>query len=376
MSQNQHTLLSEHPFWVAVSDGDVDSARALLEVDASLVHRDFRPADEQDPHTYGFPLVKAADTGNLDMLDLLLRFKADIDAKSPCEDQRELGGPIMHAFERRHYDAVRFLLDRGASVAAYGYCSPSLVDLVYEEALGKGAPQEFARKGFVGYLGTTDFITVEEDAHEAIKLFDQLLDRGGQPSLRAIVQFRYYELAEQLLKSCPNESATIHDHPPGTVFGALCRSAGWQGIPKVVEHAMLCCPDLYDREISIAVLQHAIKSHNRVGLASEYYELVETQLKFLKSRQALESVVKGDDFQPHFLLAEDYLWPGWYGDEREPSSVQTMIALSELFTRYGFTDINRIDPKSKQTALARALSRTDHPGLLEFAEYLATRGGK
>ena len=376
MTQHKSNLLSEHPFWVAVNGSDVDSARALLEADTSLVHRDFRPKEEQDPHTFGFPLVKAADNGNLEIIALLLEFGADIDARSPCEEQRELGAPIMHAFERRRYDVIHFLLDSGASVAAYGWCYPSLVDLVYEEALSKGAPNEIARRGFVHYLGHADSLPIADDAHDAIKLFDRLLDLGGQPSLGAMVEFRYYDLAEQLLRTCPNEPATIHDHPPGNVFESLCWSASWHGIPKVLELAMHWCPDLYTREMSVDVLRSAIKSHNRVGLASEYYALIETQLKFLRDQQAIQSVIAGDEFLPHFMLAEDYLWPGWYGDEAEPSSVRAMIELSELFIRYGFTDINRIDPESKETALARAQSRADHPGLSEFAEYLISLGGR
>ena len=139
---------------------------------------------------------------------------------------------------------------------------------------------------------------------------------------------------------------------------------------------MQCCPDLYDRKMSIAVLRSAIRSHNRVGLASEYYELVETQLKFLKDKQLIRSVIEGDEFLPHFMLAENYLWPGWYGDERDPSTVEAMIELSDLFIRYGFTDINRIDLESKRTALVRAQSRAEHPGLSEFADYLISLGGK
>ena len=342
----------------------------------SLVHRDFRPQDEQDPHTFGFPIVKAADTNNLEMIRLLLEFGADIDARSPCEEQRELGGPIMHAFERRRYDVIHFLLDRGASVAAYGWCYPSLVDNVYEEALGHGAQKEHARKGFDSYLGQAEFMEIDEGAHDSIKLFDRLLEMGGQPSVRAIVEFRYYDLAAQLLKNCPNERSTKHDCPPGTVFESSCWAASWHGIPKVLDLAMQLCPKLYNRDMSIAVLRSALRSHNRVGLASEYFELVETQLKFLQDQRFLQSVIEGDEFLPHFMLAENYMWPGWYGNEKDPSTVEAMIELSELFIRYGFTDVNRLDPESKETALGQARSRADHPGLSEFARYLVSLGGK
>lgn len=373
---NKSKTLSNHPFWIALTEGDLNAVRTLLEKDASLVRRDFRPPDEQDPHTFGFPMVKAADTDNLELIDLLLEFGADIDAKSPTEEQRELGNPIMHAFERRRYDVINHLLDRGASVAAYGWCYPSLVDLVHKEALNYAADRKLARKGFVDYLGRAELARVEDDAHDSIRLFDRLLNMGGQPSVRSVVEFRYYDLAEQLLTKCPNKRSTRHDYPPGTVFESTCWAASWHGIPKVVDLAMQCCPSLFDRGMSIAVLRGAVRSHNRVGLASEYYEMIESQLKFLRDSQQIRSVIEGDEFLPHFMLAENYLWPGWCGDEKDPSTVETMIELSELFIRYGFTDVNRIDPEAKETALTRANSRADHPGLPEFAAYLRSLGAE
>ncbi len=360
--------------WIAVSVGDVAAARTLLNEDATLALRDFRPVEEQDPHTFGYPIVKAADSDNLEMIDLLLEFGADIDARSPSNEQRELGNPIMHAFERRNYDLIHSLLDRGASVAAYGWCYPSLVDLVYEEALSHGAPKAIARRAFTEYLGPLQAEPVADDSHESTRLFDRLLDLGGQPSVKAIVQFRYYELAEQLLRKCPDERSTKHDYPAGTVFQSCCWAASWHGIPRVIELAMHWCPERFDREMSIAVLRSAIKSHNRVGLASEYFELVETQLRFLEDKQLMESVIESDDFLPHFLLAENYLWPGWYGDDRDPSTAKAMIELSELFIRYGFTNVDREDRDTQRTALQEARSRADHPGLAEFAEYLVSLG--
>ena len=348
----------------------------MLAADPSLVHRDFRPKEEQDPHTFGFPLVKAATVGNLEMLALLLDNGADVDAKSPHEEQRELGAPIMLAFEGRRYDVVHFLLDRGASVAAYGWCYPSLVDLVYEESLKHGGSHQLARKGFNSYLGEMQAAPEIVGAHDSIQLFDRLLDMGGQPSVRTTVELSNYDLVEQLLRTCPDENATIHDHPPATVFETVCRAGGWHGIPKVLSLAMELCPDHFTDEVSLSVLRGAIKSHNREGLASEYVELIETQLKYLQQKNKLEAVIAGDEFLPHYLLAKDYLWPGWLGNEQDPSTVESMIQLSQLFISYGFTHINRVDPESGRTALAEAKSRSDHAGLSEFAEYLLSLGGQ
>ena len=369
--------LSDHPFWLAVSGGEVSVAAALLDDDPSLVDRDFRKIEEQDPHTNGFPLVKASETGNLEMVSLLLDRGADIDAKSHCEEQRELGAPIMLAFEQRRYDLIHYLLDRGASVAAYGWCYPSLVDLSYEDALAFGNAHEIARQGFVEYLGESDVPEVQsDDAAEALKLFVRLIDMGGQPSVKAIVELRNYETAELLLRTCPEKASTIHDYPKGSVFESLCWSAAWHGIPRALTMAMELCPHLYTVKMSLDVLNSAVKSHNREGLASEYFELIETQLKFLQKLKELESVIDGNHFLPHFQLAANYLWPGWCGNEKDPSTVESMIELSRLFFRYGFDNVNSVDSESNETALARARSRSEHPGLSDFADYLASVGGK
>lgn len=376
MSKEQRKPLSEHPFWQAVESGDVEVARKLLVDDPSLANRDFRPAADQDSHTNGFPLVKAATTGDGAMVKLLLDHGADVNAKSPREDQRELGVPIMQAFERGFYDVVTLLLDHGASLDAHGYCYPALVELLYEAARKEGAPRELARKGFHRYLGETEVQKVPEDAHQVVKLFDRVLTMGGQPSMESLVLAEYYELIEELLCSCPEAPGTQHDYPPGTVFETLCNGASWHGYPKVLKLAMRCCPTLFTPDQSLRAISRAIISHNRDGLASDYYELIETQLKFLRDQGELESVIEDGRLLPHFALAKDYLWPGWYGNEQEPSSVEAMIQLSELFTTYGFVELNRVDPESGETALERARARVDHPGLDRFADYLVGRGAQ
>ena len=85
---NESKTLSNHPFWIAVAEGDLNSVRNLLEQDPSLAQRDFRPPKEQDPHTFGFPIVKAADTNNLEMIDLLLEFGPTSTPKAPPKSNR------------------------------------------------------------------------------------------------------------------------------------------------------------------------------------------------------------------------------------------------------------------------------------------------
>ena len=86
--------ISQSPFWKAVCSNDVETARELLEKHPSLASQDFRPENERNPHTDGFPLHKACATGNAEMAKLLLENGADVDARSPTEEQKELGMPL------------------------------------------------------------------------------------------------------------------------------------------------------------------------------------------------------------------------------------------------------------------------------------------
>ena len=376
MSDTESKPLSDHPLWLAVQSGDIDVASKLLADDPSLANRDYRAVEDQDPHTFGFPLVKAADTGNLEMVRLLLDHGADVDAKSPHEEQRELGGPIMHAFEHQFYDVVHLLLDYGASLDAHGWCYPALVELLYDAARKEDAPHELARKGLARYLGAVEGPDIAADAPEVVRLFDRVMNMGGVPSMESLVCHEYYEAIEALLRTCPESPGTQHDHPPGTVLETLCQAASWCGFPKTLDLAMTCCPTLYTPELAINAINRAIVSHNRDGLARDYDALVETQLRYLRDQGELDSIIAHNRLRPHFALAKSYLWPGWYGNDQDPSSVEAMIRLSQLFTEYGFVDFNRVDPESGNTPLAQARSRADHPGLSQFADYLVEQGAK
>jgi len=48
------------------------------------------------------------------MATLLLEYSADVNAKSPYEDQREFGMPVLLAVEQAHYHAANLLFDHGA----------------------------------------------------------------------------------------------------------------------------------------------------------------------------------------------------------------------------------------------------------------------
>ncbi|MGI9244043.1 MAG: hypothetical protein ACR2RV_24815, partial [Verrucomicrobiales bacterium] len=161
-----------------------------------------------------------------------------------------------------------------------------------------------------------------------------------------------------------------HDHPAGTVFVTLCNAGSWGGYPKVFDLAMLCCPQLHTPPLAKTAIRRAIVSHNRYGTVSDYEELIEKQLQFLKDQDELQTTIDDRSLMPHLLLAKDYLWSGWCGPETSPSTAESMIRLADLFVRYGFTDINRSDPESGQTPLDLCLARKNHPGLNLFADYL------
>ncbi|MGI9240059.1 MAG: ankyrin repeat domain-containing protein, partial [Verrucomicrobiales bacterium] len=190
---------SDESFWSAVAANDIGTAREFLEKDASLATRDFRPEKvrRDAPYENRFPLLKACQEGHCEMAEILLEFGADIDCKSPTDEQRGLGWPVLTAVERGHFELAHLLLDHGADIRAHGYCSASMVEEVYELARGAGAPIEMVRKGFECYLGEVDLPPVAADAPEAVRLFDRVLRLGGRPSMDSIIYAGNYALVEE-----------------------------------------------------------------------------------------------------------------------------------------------------------------------------------
>ncbi|MEM7386922.1 MAG: ankyrin repeat domain-containing protein, partial [Verrucomicrobiota bacterium] len=320
------------------------------------------------------PLVPAAAAGQFEMVELLLKHGADVDAKSPTKDQRELGAPILLAVEHEHYQVAHLLLDHGADVGAFGYCSSSVADELYESARKAGAEQRMIRKGFERYLGKIDLPAMAADVPEVTRLFERVLSLGAEPSLESIIHDGYGELVEDLLRTAPEAPGSKHDHPAGTVFVNICNGASWGGFQKVLEMAMEICPHLHTPDDARRAISRAIRSHNRYGSVQDYLTLIEEQFQFLEAKGVLESTINEGSLKLHYLLAKDYLWPGWCGPESSPSTVESMIELSELFIRYGFDDLNERDNETGFTPLAAAAERGHHPGLKDYAAYLLETG--
>ena len=387
-SGHDSELLSK--FWNAVCSGDLTTVTSLLEQDASLATVDCRPPEKQDPHTHGFPLVQAAKDGNLALAQLLLQHGADPDARSPSEDQRELGMPLQLAIEKQNYELANLLLDHGASVHGYPYCDQPTIEQLFYQALEAGAPPEMVCPGFQRYLGE-DFLAkidvpetgvpetgvpkISADSPEPVKLFDRFLKLGGQPNLVTLLRTEQNSVLEKLLRTCPDEPAPALDYPRESMFHSLVHSASWFGYPKVIRLAMNICPGHYTGEVAQRALGSAIISHNRDGSWQEYHELIKSQLDFLTEIGELEVLRSAGEFQPLYLLAENYCWPRNYGYKAGVSSPEGLLALAQLFLDYGFDEINYRHPESNRTPLGMTRNREGHPGMHEFGQFLIQHGG-
>ncbi len=368
-------------FWDAVCADDLSLVTTLLDQDASLAGADCRAAEQQDPHTNGFPIVQAAKNGNLEMVELLLQMGADPDARSPSEDQRELGIPILAAIENQDYDLANLLLDQGASVHGYPYCARPTIETLYYQALDAGASPDIVCAGFEHLLGADatagiQLPEVSNDTPEPIKLYTRFLELGGQPNLVSLLRSERLTMLEKLLRTCPNQPAPALDYPAESVFNSIVHSASWFGYPKVIQLAMEICPDSYNAEVARRAIGSAIISHNRDGSWQEYLELIKSQLDYLDEIGELDSLRASDEFQPIFMLAEHYCWPRNYGYRAGVSSPEGMVAIAQLLLDYGFDGVNYRDPKSNHTPLSMVRSRAGHPGMEEFAEFLLDQGAE
>lgn len=83
MDYHQDAML-QSPFWMAVCNNDVETARQLLDKDSSLASRDFRMKKDRNAHTNGFPLYKARVEGYEELAKLSQIFTLGV-AKSFAE---------------------------------------------------------------------------------------------------------------------------------------------------------------------------------------------------------------------------------------------------------------------------------------------------
>ncbi len=360
-------------FWAAVVDGDVATVKQLLEKDPSLANRDFRAPKHQNPHTDGFPLVKACHDGNYELAKLLLENGADVDARSPTENQREFGMPLFISVYDEHdrkprYDIANLLLDHGASTNAYPYCHEPMAYWLYGAAM-RAAPDlvpQMVHRGVQKYLpaGKRNNFNLPDDAPDAVKLFDRVLKLGVELNVNSLMRHEHYELIEEMLR-----------HDSRACYDQLGDAAAWYGYVKVWDLIMEICPELHSLEKAKATIHAATKSHNRDGSYADYRRLIEMQLKYVQETGNLDAMQTGEEaFKAHHWLARNFCWHNNYGYKAGVSKPEHLIDLAKLYVVYGFNDFNYRDPETGRTPLATAIARGHHPGMLEYAKFLIEQG--
>lgn len=398
---------NESEFWEALQAEGYSRFRQLLEQDASLAGQNFRP---DSLHTDGFPLYQAARQGNEAMVATLLEFGAHPDAALETDDPRELGMPILFAFEKQNFSLAHRLLDHGASLNAHGYCSTPLVDLAFNAMWNETADCDHKNKwnyregseklvdqlfwqAFRRYLGNDtleedtkgsergfvhnetvsipDTLRGNETSYESLRFLIRLIQSGGQPSLFTLVRHRRYPLIRKLLQENADASGTEMDWPRGTVFDNIVHGASWCGYPETLRDGLAICVQQYQPDVARRAIENAIRSHNRDGTADDYYGLIADQLEFLNQRGvAREAYSSGEPFLPLHWLAEDFIEPSHYGFKCESLlNSKDQIRFAQLFLQFGHT-IDAINPKTGRSVLQTAT----HEGALEYAEFLQAAG--
>lgn len=92
----------------AISVGDLDHARWLLEQDSRLIH-------ERGPHDFAVMWYPAIGGGSVEAAELLLSHGAALEQESGVETALHL------AAMRGHLELIRFLVEQGADIEAIGY---------------------------------------------------------------------------------------------------------------------------------------------------------------------------------------------------------------------------------------------------------------
>ena len=367
-------------FWQAVNDGDTEKAKSLLAQDRSLAGLDFRPTNEQDPLTDGFPLVVACEKGNYALAKLLLEHGADVNAKSPTEEQQEFGMPLHLAVADGHYKIANLLLDHDASLHGHGWCTAATFEQVYDAAVQEGGNPNLVWRAFSRYLDDDVIQTglagasVDEDSPDVVRLFDRMLSLGAEPSHSMIVRAERHALIRELLQTRPTSDGSRHDHPRGTVFHDISGAASWYGYPKTIKMCMEECPHLYSADIAKRVIDRAIRSHNRDGSWQEYRDMIKSQLNFLKDTGELDAW-RDEGFNPIFALAHNYCWPNNYGFKAGVSTPEGLLAIAQMFLDYGF-EVDIRDAESGKHAIEEAIEREvkGHPGMKEYIAFLKENG--
>ena len=362
-------------FWKAIDDGDLEIVKGCLTEDGSLASKRFPTGNHLFFLTDGFPLYSATAKGHWDIAKLLLDHGADPDAKRDLEetgelglgsDHRELGMPLHHAYDQGNFEMVHLLLDKGATVDAHPYCAHPFATVVYFDAAAAGAPTSMVLRS-IPDLDAEDqkkIATIADDAPEVVKLYDRLLSLGAIPSHYSIAGVGDYETIKLLLEKHPTGNS--NDWWGGNVHEALLYGSAWHGYGKVVEMCMEICEDRHTTYAAQHCIRNAITSHNRPGSFEDYYRIIELNLDYLKTHDALE---EHDSFLPLHCLADGYVKSQVWGGELP--TVEQQLKLAKLCLDKG-VDINHLTFDYKLTALDHAINVNQK----EYVDFLRQHGGK
>ena len=334
--------------WEATAMEDVDRVTAILADNPDI-------ARQAHQWTISYPLVRASLLGNREIVKLLLDHGADVNATNVgVKKPPEFSMPLYYAASRGHYDIANLLLDHGASPNAHGNAVPPLVDLLRERIA------QYDPSGF----GTGSPAPKTENPAELKKLYDRLRSLGAEPFLHTLIRVRDHIEIERLLR---DEADTIrHVYGRGQkkpTYDVLAQASAWLGDLKTTQLCFSVHPKMHSVELANAMIDSAIRSHNRDGSYIEYRGIIEANLKWLKQNNKL---ITG---APLWSLATNFLENYRYSPNPELPQMSELIELAELFLEYG-ADINARDPKSNHSAL----SQTVVEGHTEYVSFLLKSG--
>ena len=354
---------AEFDLWTAVTLDESNRARELLEADRMLANKHFLPHEPESGN--GFPLVRAAERGNIELVQLLLDSGARVDADHhpPIDNPHGMGLPIYSAVVNRHFDVAHRLLDHGASIDSAGYCMLPLVDVLY------------------GMTQKSQHPSTPPTDQEASRLFQRVLTLGGNPSLFAHVSEKNYVVLAALLHYCP--SSPIDDWTTDvSVFDGIASAASWLG----EEEAMRLCdqirPELLSPTLAFKYLEQAIRSHNRNGNFNNYKAIISLMLERGADPNAGLNV-EGLDLKnlpwpqekqigtPLHWLSTDFLEYQSYGTCPDLPNMDDLLELAELFLLHG-TQIDARHPLTHHSPLSLAVKN----GHQDYVAFLIENGAK